>query len=223
VLALAASALRRRPLDRVLVRVLLGAAATAAVLVPLSAAVRRGPAWAEFTRNLAKHTSVPSPNRMGAGTVIAFDRANTHRALETRAETRAEEVRGRWEAAQARSLRERRPLWILLAVAGLAAIGLAVRDQPAWAACTLGLLLVPLGRPLACYYYAFVAALPLLAEERGEVAGITVALALASGIVATLPTFGVDEQYVAQSLLVLLTFGLIASAFLGRTVRSQTR
>jgi hypothetical protein len=157
---------------------------------------------------------------MGAGTVIAFDRANTHRALETRA---AENVRERWEAAQARSLRERRALWILLAAAGLVAIALAVRDQPAWAACTLGLLLVPLGRPLACYYYAFVAALPLLAEERAELAGITVALALASGIVAALPTFGVDEQYVAQSLLVLLTFGLIASAFLGRAARSRAR
>lgn len=221
--ALGASLIRRRPIDRIparaTARVLLGAVAIAALLVPLSAGLRRGPIWSDFTRNLAKHTSVPSPNRMGLGAVIAFDRASTHRALERQ----AGDVRGRWEAAQARSMHARRALWILLALAGATAIAFAVRDQPAWAACVLGLLLIPLARPLACYYYAFVAALPLLGERRADAAGIAVALALASGIVARLSAFGVDEQYAAQSLLVLLAFAFIASSFMGRTAPSPSR
>src|SRR5262249_60113405 len=109
-------------------------------------------------------------------------------------------------------------LWGTLAVAGTLAIALAIRDQPAWLAGVLGLLLVALGRPLACYYYAFVAALPLASERRAEVAGILVALALASGIVARFSAFGMDEQYAAQSLLVVLTFVFVASAFLGQRV-----
>ena len=60
----------------------------------------------------------------------------------------------------------------------------ARRARPAGVGgCVLGLLLVPLVRPLACYYYAFVAALPLASERRADVAGIAVALALASGMV----------------------------------------
>lgn len=211
-LALGGSLIRRQPIDRAAARVLLGAAAVAVVLVPLSGAVRRGPGWADFTRNLAKHTSVPSPNRMGLAAVVAYDGAHTQRALERQ----GGDLRGEWEAAQTRALHARRALWIALALAGAAAIAFAVRDQPAWAACLLGLLLIPLGRPLACYYYAFVAALPLLGERRADVGGIAVALALASGIVARLSRYGIDELYAAQSLLVVLAFAFIASSFLAR-------
>jgi hypothetical protein len=212
VLALLVSALRRRPVDRAIVRLLLGAAVAAAVLIPLSGAVRPGPVWSDFTRNLAKHTSVASTNRMGAAVVLSFDRSTTARALAGH----GGEVRGQWESAQGRTLHARRALWLALGLAGLVALGFALRDQPAWCACVLGLLLIPLGRPLACYYYAFVAALPLASERRPEVAGIAGALALASGIVALMAGFGIDEQYAAQSLLVVLAFAFIASAFVGR-------
>jgi hypothetical protein len=211
-LSLIVTAIRRRPIDRAIVRVLLGAAVVAAVLIPLSTAVRRGPLWPDFTRNLAKHTSVPSTNRIGLAVVVAFDRGTTEHALERH----GGDVRGGWEATQARTLRDRRVLWLGLAIAGLIAIAFAVRDQPAWCACVLGLLLIPLGRPLACYYYAFVAALPLASERRPDVAGIAAALALASGIVALMSGFGIDEQYAAQSLLAVLAFAFIASSFVGQ-------
>jgi len=212
-LALLGAAIRRQPFDRATGRLLLGAVAVAVVLIPLSAGVRSGPVWSEFTRNLAKHTSIPSPNRMGLAVVVAFDPSTTHRALSQRP---AGDKREQWETAQAESLRRRRVLWLTLALLGVAAIAFAVRDQPAWAACVLGLLLIPLARPLACYYYAFVAALPLASERRADVAGIAVALALASGIAARLSAYGPDEQYAAQSLLVVLAFAFIASSFLGR-------
>jgi hypothetical protein len=211
-LALIVSAMRRRPIDRAIVRVLLGATVVAAVLIPLSGAVRRGPVWSDFTRNLAKHTSVPSTNRMGLAVLVAFDRTTTLHALERHGTN----VRGEWEAAQGRTLHDRRALWLALALAGLVAVAFAVRDQPAWCACLLGLLLIPLGRPLACYYYAFLAALPLASERRPDVAGIAAALALGSGIVALMSGFGIDQQYAAQSLLVVLAFAFIASAFVAR-------
>jgi hypothetical protein len=219
-LSLAMRLIRGRALDRAAARVLLGAAIVSALLVPVSAVVRRGPVWPDFVRNLAKHTSVPSPNRMGLATLLAYDSANTERALERR---QSPEPRGDWEAAQARTLRARRALWLTLALTGTVAIALALRDQPAWLAGALALLLVALGRPLACYYYAFVAALPLASERRPEVSGILVALALASGIVARFTVYGADEQYAAQSLLVVLTFVFVASAFLGsRTDDART-
>jgi hypothetical protein len=214
-LALVVSAIRRRPIDRAIVRVLLGAGVVAAILIPLSGAVRRGPIWSDFTGNLAKHTSVPSTNRMGLAVLVAFDRGTTERALERH----GGEVRGHWEATQARTLHDRRVLWLALALAGLGAIAFAVRDQPAWCACVLGLLLIPLGRPLACYYYAFAAAVPLASERRADVAGIAAALALGSGVVALMTGFGIDEQYAAQSLLVVLAFAFIASSFLNRRAR----
>jgi hypothetical protein len=217
-LAAAVSVVRRQKVERAIARVLLGAAVAAALLAPLASAVRRGPGWSDFARNLAKHTSVPSANRMGLATVVAFDPAATQRALDRQ----GGDTRGRWEAAQAGTLERRRWLWIALALVGVGAIALAVRGQPAWAACVLGLLLVPLGRPLACYYYAFVAALPLASERRADVAGIALALALASGIVARMTGFGVDEQYAAQSLLVLLAIGFMASSFIGRLRPAKT-
>jgi len=212
VLAALAAVVRRQKVDRTIARLLAGAALATALLVPIAGAVRGGAVWSEFTRNLAKHTSVPSTNRMGLAVVVAFDSAATHRALDRQ----GGDTRGRWETAQARSLERRRALWLALALAGVAAIAFAVREQPAWAACVLGLLLVSLFRPLACYYYAFVAALPLASERRADVAGIALALALASGIVARMSSFGIDEQYAAQSLLVVLAFGFMASSFIGR-------
>ena len=76
-LGLVGRAVGGRSVNRTAVRLLMGAAVTAAVLVPCSAAARRGDIWSAFVRNLAKHTSVPSPNRMGLATLLSFDGAST--------------------------------------------------------------------------------------------------------------------------------------------------
>ncbi len=210
-LAWIAARLQRRPGDLQIKRLLLGAGTLAIVLVPLSGAVRGRPVWREFARNLGKHTSVASPNRMGVGVLLAFDPDLRTRALGDEGDPRA-----RWEAGQAETLRKRRVFWIAIVAGAIVAVGLAVRDQPAWAACILGLLLVPAGRPLACYYYAFACALPLLAERSLEAGGIVVGLALASGVVARFSAYAMDEQYAAQSLLAVLAFAFVASCFLKR-------
>jgi hypothetical protein len=205
--------LRRQPFDPAAVRLLMGALAVTMVLGPLAGAVRRDHAWIDFAHNLQKHTSVASANRMGLAVTLAFDGRARQAALHPDG---GEDNRSRWADAQAETLQRRRWLWIALAALGTLAIAWAVRDQPVWAAGVLGLLLVPLATPIACYYYAFVAAIPLLAERKSEVGGITLALAIAAGLVARLSRYEMDEQYVAQSLLALVAFVFVASAFLGR-------
>ena len=213
VLAGATAMLRRRPLDPAAVRVLVGALAVTMVLGPLAGAVRRDHAWTDFAHNLRKHSSVASANRMGLAVTLAFDRHSRQAALHPDG---GDDRRGRWEDAQAETLRGRRWIWIALAALGTLAIALAVRDQPVWAAGVLGLLLVPVATPIACYYYAFMAALPLLTERKSEAGGITLAIALAAGLVARLPRYEMDEQYAAQSLLALVAFVFLASAFISR-------
>ena len=213
VLAAATAKLRRRPFDPAAARVLMGAFAVALVLGPLAGAVRRDHAWMDFAHNLQKHTSVPSANRMGLAVTLAFDRSTRQAALHPDG---GENLRSRWENAQTETLQRRRWLWIALAALGALALALGVRDQPTWAAAVLGLLLVPLATPIACYYYAFVAAIPLLAERKSEVGGIALALVFAAGLVARLSHYEMDEQYAAQSLLAMVAFVFVASAFIGR-------
>jgi hypothetical protein len=217
VLAAIVARLRHRPFDPAAGRMLLGALAVTLVLGPLSGAVRRDHAWLDFARNLQKHTSVASGNRMGLTATLAFDAQARRQALLA---GDGEDTRSRWERAQAETLRRRQWLWVGLAVLGTLAVAAGLRDQPAWVAAVLGLLLIPLGTALACYYYVFVAALALLAERRSEVGGITLALTIAAAVVARLSHYEMDEQYAAQSLLMLLGFAFIASAFLPRQARA---
>jgi hypothetical protein len=212
VLAAATAKLRRRSLDPAAARVLMGALAATLVLGPLAGAVCRDHAWMDFAHNLQKHTSVASANRMGLAVTLAFDRSTRLAALHPD----GEDQRSHWEDAQAETLRRRRWLWIALVALGTLAITLAVRDQPTWAAAVLGLLLVPLATPIACYYYAFVAAIPLLTERKSEVGGIALALVIAAGLVARLSHYEMDEQYAAQSLLALVALVFVATAFIGR-------
>ena len=175
------------------------------------------PIWSEFARNLAKHTSVPSPNRMGLETVLTFDPGTSLQTLERLG---SRDPRSEWEAAHARALGNRRGWWLAVALGWAVAVALATRDQPTWTACLLGLLLVPFGTPVACYYYAFLAGLPLLSERRGDVAAIVLALSVASAIVGRLSRYAMDDQYAAQSLLVISALAFIVSSFLTRRIVS---
>ena len=173
-----------RPRDRPLCWA--AAAVATALLVPIAGAVRSGPGWSEFTRNLAKHTSVPSPNRMGLAAVVAFDPATTHRALERRrvdvrphvgvvagaVAARPARGLGAARAAGRRGDRARRPR-----PAGVGGVRARAAARPAVQAARL--LLLRVRRRAAAG-----------SERRADVAGIALALALASGIVGRLSGFG---------------------------------
>jgi hypothetical protein len=199
---------RRRRLERASGRVLMGATVAAALLSCLAAAVGPAHVWSRFGHNLATHSATPSPNRMGMATLVAFHPSTRHRVLAS-----DHDDRERWERAQARNLQRRRALWIAAAVVVVGALAFAVESQPVWAAALVGLIAVPFGPALACYYYAFVALLPLLGERRVESAGIVLVLVLSSGAVARLTRYEMDEQYAAQSLLAVVAFIALLTSF----------
>lgn len=213
ILAAVGARLSRRPVPPALRPLMLGALAVTLLLGGLAVKPGHPHGWDEFVGNLRKHASVPSPNRMGLATVVVWQRGTPPAIGDARDDG---EARTRWEAAAGETLARRRWLWLGLAAAGVVAIGFAVRDQPLWAACVLGLMLAPLATPLACYYYIFVAAIPLLAARRPEVAGITLALVVAAGLVARMAQLETPAQFAAQSLLVLMAFGFVASGFITR-------
>lgn len=211
---------RRKPVDPAGPRILLSALAVVLIMGTVSGALRREHAWGDFVRNMRKHTAVASGNRMGLASLLAYDAQARAEALRP---TVGEDPRTRWERAQSETLHARRWLWLVLGVLGTTAIAACVRDQPAWLSALLGLLLVPLGTPIACYYYVYLAVLALFAESRREVGGLLLALAIASLLVARLSHFDMDEQYVAQSLIVIMTLVFVASAFLSRRKKSPEK
>lgn len=213
-LGAATALVTRKPLAARGGRLLAGAMCAVVVLALLPAIAGRNRAWRDFAARLEDHASVPSPNRMGLAVVLAFDPSVEQASAPSRGGL---DPRARWEEAQATVLRHRRGWWIAALVAGVVGIAAATRGEPAWATCVLGLLLVPLGTPIACYYYAFFAAVPLLAQRRTEVGALALALALAASLVSRLTRYPDDRQYFAQSLLVVSAFVFVASAFSSRS------
>ena len=207
----------RKPLASGVGRLLAGGLCAVVILAVLPAIAGRDRAWLDFAGRLEDHASVPSPNRMGLAVVLAHDSSasSVERAHAPSGDSLS--PRARWEDAHAAVLRRRRGWWIAALVAGVVGIAAATRGEPAWATGLLGLLLVPLGTPIACYYYAFVAAVPLLAQRRTEVGALALALALAASLVSRLGPSADDRQYFAQSLLVVAAFVFIASAFSSRS------
>ena len=211
-LGVVAGALRARaPRDGL--RILAGAAALALVLVPASELARPGPTWSAFAHNLAKHSGVPSPNRVGLPMVLAFDPSTSLSQLD---HVPAAPARAVWVRAHAADIARHRAAWAIVAALAALGVALAARAQPGWCAAALGLALVPVGPALACYYYAFVAALACLAAQKGEVAVVLLGLTTAAGVAARLPRYRIDSQYAAQSLLAAVALAFVVSAFLGR-------
>jgi hypothetical protein len=209
---------RRRRMPAEGVRILLGASLAIALLVPASELARPGPTWVAFARNLAKHSGVPSPNRMGLTTFLAFDPSTSLSRLE---QIPAAPERALWQRARAADIARHRVPWAIVATLACFAVALATRGQPGWVAAALGLALVPVGPALACYYYAFVAALGCLATRRAEVAVVLLGAVTAAGVVSRLSRYQIDAQYAAQSLLAAVATIFVVSAFLGRKASPQ--
>lgn len=205
-----AAVARRKRVGGEVRRLLAGALVTAAVLVPVSQLSSAPHGWGEFAANLQKHSARASGNRMGLPVVLS----STADAPARPAAVGADE-RTRWEAAQSEVLAGRRWLWVAAAAAAFAGVWWAIRDEPAWATCLLGLLLVPFGPALACYYYLFVAALALLLERRRDTAAVLLTLVCSATVVALSPR-SVPAQYAAQSWLVVAASALLITSFWSR-------
>ena len=128
-------------------------AATAAVLVAVTVAASGPDSWPEFRRNIARHSTVVSPNVVGLTGVLAYREGPP---LVTRDEFR--EIRERRQ----RVYRAQLLTVFALAVLACAAAAPFLDDV---AAAALGVPLLFLGTNLASYYYAFLVVL-VIAHRR---------------------------------------------------------
>jgi hypothetical protein len=148
--AIAHMGAERRPvLAPELRRVAAGAALALATLVPLSLAFGGGvPAWKEFARNIALHTTVPTINAVGLGTLVSWDADERLARLE---ETEADPGSA-WKQARTGRAAARRPLRAALALGLLALTLWAARREPPWSAAALGVGLIPALLDPSSYY-----------------------------------------------------------------------
>jgi hypothetical protein len=205
---------KTRRLDERWVRFFAGAALAVALLVPASLQVGGGmQAYRRFAQNTAKHKETPLTNYMGLRTVVAYRPSEAGHILRN---DRFTDPWIQWKEARLRGYRQALPVYYLVALLFLALLALAVKGRPYWQAAALGVMFIPFGVELTCYYYAFIIAVALLHAEDERVGRLLLLLTAFTGVVdwapAGLPTW-LDEKYTLMSVGTLLVFFLIAWDF----------
>ncbi len=202
---------RRLEAVRTELRVAQGALLASAVVLPLSLFAAGGftsvrwSAWSELAANSRKHLATPLTNNVGLGTTLTWRDATSGRALVF--PDAVEPWKG-WKETKNAVLREARPLRLALAAAFLAAVALAFRSRPPWAAAAGSAGLVFVLADLTCYYVSALLLLALLHAEREEAGVVTSLLAAATGAVPFLLTWD-DQRYALVGALVLGGFALL--------------
>ncbi|HRY45258.1 MAG TPA: discoidin domain-containing protein [Thermoanaerobaculia bacterium] len=206
---------RRLEAVRTELHVAQGALLAAAVVLPLSLLAAGGftsvrwSAWSELAANSRKHLATPLTNNVGLGTTLTWRDATSGRALVF--PDAVEPWKG-WKETKGAALREARPLRIALAAAFLAAVAIAFRSRPPWAATAGSAGLVFVFADLTCYYAAVLLLLALLHAEREEAGVVTSLLAAATGAVPFLLKWD-DQRYALVGALVLAAFALLLALF----------
>lgn len=167
-----------------------------------------GDGGTSFVANTRKHADTPLTNYMGLPTLLAYRPTSTVRELRKRDRF---ELWPRFQQARRHAAAQTRPA---LLVAGLLALGLIAQAarRELWRAAAVSLLLVPVLLQLTCYYYVCVILWATLAEQRpGIGAGLLGMCAASIALMLGLfPRVGMDEGYVALSLLMMLSLGATA-------------
>jgi len=134
-----------------------GCALALCLLVPLSAFVVGGgvkggvDAWSGFLDNSRKHLDTPLTNNIGLKTLVAYEPASQLSVLQP---YWVDSPLDSWMAARRRVFNERRWLFWTIALAFVAVLARAVREQDDWVALALGVGLIPIATELTSYYYS---------------------------------------------------------------------
>jgi hypothetical protein len=171
------------------------AAAVLAGAALSSAVVGRPTAWLDFASNSRKHLETPLINFMGLPTIVAFSPETSARRLR---DLTLPDPNQRWHAGVRETLERRAPWRWAITGAFVVLLAIAVRHEPIWSAAILGIGLVVVASPIACYYYVLLCAYGLLGPRR-EPAGIGLLLLSASGWAFATSGLRLEEPYVAQS------------------------
>jgi hypothetical protein len=204
---------KKRELDRTAFRFFAGAALAAALLIPISLKVGGGTqAYVRFVQNTAKHKETPLTNYMGLRTVVNYRFDTVGRKVR---DDRLQDPWIKWKQARLRGWQEARWLAYAAIAAFLVILGFAVKERPLWMGAALGVMLIPFGVELTCYYYAFILGVALLHAEDDRVGITLLGLTAITGCAAApwLGAGGLDEQYTLMSLATIAAFVIIAWRF----------
>ncbi|HET6147604.1 MAG TPA: hypothetical protein VFH68_08725 [Polyangia bacterium] len=218
--------LKTRKLDRRLRQLVLGAALGVAVLFPLSLIKSGGiSSWVHFKQNSEKHTSTPLTNYMGLRTLVAYAPSEAGRFLRS---DKMDDPWHDWKLAKLKTFRERRALFVVLALGFAALLWYAVRGAEPWVACCLSATMIAVGVELTCYYYSFLIVVALLYDKRKEAGAALLAVTAATSFIDWAPTrflpdtgiwrwlkmpTWLDEQYMWMGIATLVAFGWILYRF----------
>ncbi|HEU0054460.1 MAG TPA: glycosyltransferase 87 family protein, partial [Longimicrobium sp.] len=207
-------------------RLLLGMAAAAVVVVPLSAAVAGEGSWAAFYHHTIRvHGSTPLTNNMGLPVALAHgvgSEADEGRLKYTRDE-RLPDPLAPWKERFAERMDETRPvLWVLVALALGWFVRVARRARRPWIALGLGQVWPVLLLPLTCYYYAFFVMAAPLTRARRSLEIPLLALAAASQVVWWAFWWN-DDRYAALSVLAVAFCCVLLAMFSPGRRRARER
>lgn len=191
---------RTRRMDAALRRVLVGAVAGCAFLLPLSILGTGGGSYGQFAQNSLKHAETPLSNYMGLRTMFSWDAELREQLL---ADSTPDEEIQVWKEQRSTTFRERR-VWYALVAAGL--IGLTVllslRSSELWLITLAGVVPMFCLFELTNYFYAIMALFAVWAHGHPRHSAVLLALALGSTIVFLHAQWRA-VAYVANSALVL--------------------
>ena len=182
-----------------------------ALLVPLSMWTSGGPAaWGDFAENSRANLRSTGANMVGLMVVLSYEHENR---WEVRADPELANPEELWLEAKRDVFERRRPLFWLLTLGFVALLWRTVKDEPDWAALTLGIGLIPIVSFPACYYFSILLGFGLLFERRKESVGVLLcALSVLTHLAYRLFPSGLyyDQRYALDSLAVVLFVVLVS-------------
>jgi len=199
VIKLGHSLWKRRRLSKLEQRVVIGALACSAVLLPWAAYEAGGAnAYKEQLKKVAMHSATPFTNHMGIRTVFAWHPQRTAARLY---DSRLSDPYDRYQVMRVATFKSRIVFYWITILAAMAVFAWVVTRRPLWVGVALGPLIVYLFFEPACYYYSFILLSVPIAIRRADGAEILITASLLTQIVRVV-IGGSDQGYAACALIV---------------------
>jgi hypothetical protein len=170
------------------------------VLIGASVAINGLDAHTHFLSNTLKHSETPLTNHMGLPTLLSYKPSQVGRYTK---DDSLEDPWAKWKQARKQTKHDRRWLHILILGGMFGLLALAGRRLAPWAVLASSVILIIGFFELTCYYYSFVVLMTPLAIERLRYA-VAMILMVIAGLILQFLIGWYDEQYVAETVVVLL-------------------
>lgn len=194
---------RERRLDRTGMKIVVGAALAAAILLPVSSMVAGSvSAWPEFVKNTKRHAESPLTNHMGLRTIVGF-RWESQQKLSI--DPRSVDPFHNFREARKNAFRGifGQPLFLVLVAGYLVLLFWGVRrEMEWWVLAAFGFGVIAISMELTCYYFSFLTVAAFLGEKREEIPIALLLLAALSQVIE-FATYYYDMRYLVESVAVV--------------------